>query len=281
MPFRTGGPAAPVFCAPPLSGISWLYAGLLRHIDRDHPVYGIQAEGPGGVSDLPGSVPAMAERYVDLMRSVHPRGPYHLVGWSFGGLVAHAMAVRLHELGEPAGTLCLVDTAADAAAAPHEPIDDQRVYRVLLTAAGLDDKRWASADLDFATVSALLRREEACSPGSPRTTSAGSSRCRVTTTDSRAPTGPRTTPATPPTSRRRGRPTPRPEPRTVAAPHRWRPDRRLRHRPPLPGDAAAARGRRRGPPPRPAEETPLTRTGPGALAELPGHPGGDPAAQRP
>ncbi|MEU7103947.1 amino acid adenylation domain-containing protein [Streptomyces sp. NPDC046215] len=159
VPFRTGGPAAPVFCAPPLSGISWLYAGLLRHIDRDHPVYGIQAEGPGGVSDLPGSVPAMAERYVDLMRSVHPRGPYHLVGWSFGGLVAHAMAVRLHELGEPAGTLCLVDTAADAAAAPHEPIDDQRVYRVLLTAAGLDDKRWASADLDFATVSALLRRE--------------------------------------------------------------------------------------------------------------------------
>ncbi|WP_234365834.1 amino acid adenylation domain-containing protein [Streptomyces albireticuli] len=159
VPFRTGGPAAPVFCAPPLSGISWLYAGLLRHIDRDHPVYGIQAEGPGGVSDLPGSVEAMAERYVDLMRSVRPRGPYHLVGWSFGGLVAYAMAVRLHELGEPAGSLCLVDTAADAAAAPEEPIDDQRVHRVLLTAAGLDDARWAATDLDFATVSALLRRE--------------------------------------------------------------------------------------------------------------------------
>ncbi|WP_179079381.1 amino acid adenylation domain-containing protein [Streptomyces rectiverticillatus] len=159
VPFRTGGPAAPVFCAPPLSGISWLYAGLLRHIDRDHPVYGIQAEGPGGLSDLPGSIEAMAERYVALMRSVRPSGPYHLVGWSFGGLVAHAMAVRLHELGEPAGSLCLVDTAADAAAAPEEPIDDQRVYRVLLTAAGLDDVRWAATGLDFATVSALLRRE--------------------------------------------------------------------------------------------------------------------------
>ncbi|MEU1674722.1 amino acid adenylation domain-containing protein [Streptomyces roseifaciens] len=159
VPFRTGGPAAPVFCAPPLSGISWLYAGLLRHIDRDHPVYGIQAEGPGGVSDLPGSVEAMAERYVDLMRSVRPRGPYHLVGWSFGGLVAYAMAVRLHELGEPAGSLCLVDTAADAAAAPEDPINDQRIHRVLLTAAGLDDARWAATGLDFATLSALLRRE--------------------------------------------------------------------------------------------------------------------------
>ncbi|MFE0043042.1 amino acid adenylation domain-containing protein [Streptomyces albireticuli] len=159
VPFRPGGTAAPVFCAPPLSGISWLYAGLLRHIDRDHPVYGIQAEGPGGLSDPPGSVEAMAERYVDLMRSVRPRGPYHLVGWSFGGLVAYAMAVRLHELGEPAGSLCLVDTAADAAAAPEEPIDDQRIYRVLLTAAGLDDARWAATGLDFATLSALLRRE--------------------------------------------------------------------------------------------------------------------------
>ncbi|WP_167538389.1 amino acid adenylation domain-containing protein [Streptomyces albofaciens] len=159
VPFRAGGPAAPVFCVHPLSGISWLYAGLLRHIDREHPVYGIQSEGPGGLSDLPGTVEAMAERYVGLLRSVRPRGPYHLVGWSFGGLVAHAMAVRLHELGEPAGALFLVDAVAGAAIGPREPIDDQRVFRVLLTAAGLDDERCAAAGLDFAAVSSLLRRE--------------------------------------------------------------------------------------------------------------------------
>ncbi|MEU9482464.1 amino acid adenylation domain-containing protein [Streptomyces decoyicus] len=159
VPFRTGGPAAPVFCVHPLSGISWVYSGLLRHIDRDHPVYGIQAEGPGGVADLPDTVEAMAERYLGRLRSVRPRGPYHLVGWSFGGLVAHAMAVRLHELGEPAGSLFLVDTVADTEAGPAQPIDDQRIFRVLLTAAGLDGERFASADLDFATVSALLHQE--------------------------------------------------------------------------------------------------------------------------
>ncbi|MFE4944770.1 amino acid adenylation domain-containing protein [Streptomyces sp. NPDC056641] len=159
VPFRTGGAAAPVFCVHPLSGISWLYSGLLRHIDRDHPVYGIQAEGPGGVAELPGSVEAMAERYVGLLRTVRPSGPYHLVGWSFGGLVAHAMAVRLHELGEPAGALFLVDTVAGDAAGPEQPIDDQRVFRVLLTAAGLDDERFATTDLDYDTVATLLRRE--------------------------------------------------------------------------------------------------------------------------
>ncbi|MFH8409943.1 amino acid adenylation domain-containing protein [Streptomyces sp. NPDC018019] len=159
VPFRASGTAAPVFCVHSLSGISWLYSGLLRHIDRDHPVYGIQAEGPGGLGDLPGTVEAMAERYVALLRSVRPSGPYHLVGWSFGGLVAHAMAVRLHELGEPAGALFLVDAIAATAAGPEEPIDDRRVFQVLLTAAGLDDDRCAAAGLDFATVSLLLRRE--------------------------------------------------------------------------------------------------------------------------
>ncbi|GAA2265369.1 hypothetical protein GCM10010145_42900 [Streptomyces ruber] len=159
VPFRTGGTAAPVFCVHPLSGISWLYSGLLRHIDRDHPVYGIQAEGPGGVTDLPGSVEETAERYLELLRSVRPGGPYHLVGWSFGGLVAHAMAVRLRELGEPAGALFLVDTVAGTAAGPGRPVDDRRVLRVLLTAAGLDDRRFTDADLDFGTVSALLHRE--------------------------------------------------------------------------------------------------------------------------
>ncbi|MEU0280564.1 amino acid adenylation domain-containing protein [Streptomyces sp. NPDC006195] len=159
VPFRTGGTAAPVFCVHPLSGISWLYSGLLRHIDRDHPVYGIQAEGPGGVADLPDSIEEMAERYVGLLRAVRPSGPYHLVGWSFGGLVAHAMAVRLHERGEPAGALFLVDTVAGDAAGPEQPIDDQRVFRVLLTAAGLDDEHFAATDLDFGTVASLLRRE--------------------------------------------------------------------------------------------------------------------------
>ncbi|MFJ1997995.1 thioesterase domain-containing protein [Streptomyces asiaticus] len=102
--------------------MSWSYAGLLRHIGRHHPAHGIQAEGAGGVADLPGTIEEMAERYLRLLRTVRPSGPYHLVGWSFGGLVAHAMAVRLRELGEPEGTLFLVDAVAATGAGPAEPI---------------------------------------------------------------------------------------------------------------------------------------------------------------
>ncbi|MYU13034.1 AMP-binding protein, partial [Streptomyces sp. SID8361] len=159
VPFRATGAAAPVFCVHPLTGMSWSYTGLLRHIGRRHPVHGIQAEGAGGVADLPGTIEEMAERYLRLLRTVRPSGPYHLVGWSFGGLVAHAMAVRLRELGEPEGTLFLVDAVAATGAGPAEPIDEHRVHRMLLTAAGCEDDRLAPQTLDFATVSALLRRE--------------------------------------------------------------------------------------------------------------------------
>ncbi|CAM5609729.1 hypothetical protein SANTM175S_04381 [Streptomyces antimycoticus] len=155
------------------------------------------------MADLPGTVEEMAERYLRLLRTVRPSGLYHLVGWSFGGLVAHAMAVRLRELGEPEGTLFLVDAVAATGAGPAEPIDERHVHRMLLTAAGCDGGSLTPQTLDFATVSALLRRE-------------GSLFARLTEDDiarvvavSRhndpppacAPTAPRATRAPPPTSR--------------------------------------------------------------------------------
>jgi thioesterase domain-containing protein len=40
---------------------------------------------------------------------VQRRGPYTLLGWSFGGLVAHAMATQLQEMGEQVGLLAILD----------------------------------------------------------------------------------------------------------------------------------------------------------------------------
>ena len=169
--YRATGEAAPVFCVHPLSGIGWLYAGLLHHIDRAHPLYALRGEGPGGIGELPSSVEEMAERYVDELRSVRPHGPYHLVGWSFGGLVAHAMAARLRELGVEPGLVCVVDTlppTGDDCADGEEPgedtehtehIDEERIHRILVTAAGHDERRFPPGAPDFATVTALLRTE--------------------------------------------------------------------------------------------------------------------------
>jgi thioesterase domain-containing protein len=51
----------------------------------------------------------MADDYVARIRSVQPSGPYQLIGWSFGGVVAHAMATRLQHDGERVSLLAMLD----------------------------------------------------------------------------------------------------------------------------------------------------------------------------
>jgi amino acid adenylation domain-containing protein len=116
---RSRGTGAPLFLVHPGSGLSWCYRRLLEHLDADRPVYAFQAaEGPG----LPGSVEDMADDYVRRMEEVQPEGPYHLLGWSLGGRIAHAMATRLRRSGRRVGLLALLDSYATADAADDEEL---------------------------------------------------------------------------------------------------------------------------------------------------------------
>jgi pimeloyl-ACP methyl ester carboxylesterase len=60
--------------------------------------------------ELPGSLPDMASDYVEQIRTVQATGPYYLLGWSFGGVVAQEMAVQLREAGHQVARLILVDS---------------------------------------------------------------------------------------------------------------------------------------------------------------------------
>ncbi|WP_412076455.1 alpha/beta fold hydrolase [Streptomyces xanthophaeus] len=100
MPLRKAGSRAPLFCVHPVSGLGWSYAGLLREVAAEHPVHVLQARGMDSGEQLPQTLEEMAAEYVAHVRAVQPSGPYHLLGWSFGGAVAHAMAVQLQLAGE-------------------------------------------------------------------------------------------------------------------------------------------------------------------------------------
>ncbi len=108
LPLRPQGSGRPVFCIHPGSGLGWSYAGLLQYLDRDTPVYALQARGLTG-GELAQSVEEMAEDYLEQIRRVQPEGPYHLLGWSFGGVVAHAVSALLEERGEQVARLALLD----------------------------------------------------------------------------------------------------------------------------------------------------------------------------
>ena len=86
LPIRTSGSRPPIFCMHPGAGVSWTYLSMGRHAPEDIPLYGVQARGLQPAENLADSVSEMAADYIEQMRKVQPSGPYHLLGWSFGGI---------------------------------------------------------------------------------------------------------------------------------------------------------------------------------------------------
>jgi enterobactin synthetase component F len=129
LPLRTLGAKPPLFCVHPAVGLSWCYSALVGVLDADRPVYGLQARGIGDHDErLPGSVEATAADFLDQIRRVQPAGPYHLLGWSYGGLVAHAMATQLRHAGERVGVLALLDAYPLYQALPDDGPDAREVF---------------------------------------------------------------------------------------------------------------------------------------------------------
>lgn len=87
-----------------------IYRPLARHLGMDQPVYALQARGLDGQSEPFTRVAEMAEHYIKEMRSLQPGGPYHLLGASFGGLVAFEMAQQLLAQGQQVALLAMLNT---------------------------------------------------------------------------------------------------------------------------------------------------------------------------
>jgi thioesterase domain-containing protein len=107
---RDGGPRPPLFCIHGAGGQVVTFAGLAQHLRPDRPFYGIQARGIDGRKRPFSRVQDMATAYLDEIRKVQPRGPYHLVGYCGGGTIAFEMAGMLRHGGEEVGLVALMDT---------------------------------------------------------------------------------------------------------------------------------------------------------------------------
>ncbi len=104
------GAKPPFFCVHGVGGNVVGFRDLGRHLAPTHPFYGLQARGLDGRQPHLTTIEAMASHYLSEIRTVQPRGPYFLGGFSFGGLVAYEMVQQLHAGGEEVGLLAFFDT---------------------------------------------------------------------------------------------------------------------------------------------------------------------------
>ena len=163
LPFRSQGHRSPLFCIHPGGGISWSYCGLIKHLGPDHPIYGVQARSLARPEPRPTSVEQMAADYADQMHMIHPAGPYCLLGWSFGGIVAHAVATELQQRGKQVALLAVLDTYPARGRLSHEDVpelDERDMLIGMLDALGYDVKSLKGKPLTFAQAVEIFRRSQ-------------------------------------------------------------------------------------------------------------------------
>jgi phthiocerol/phenolphthiocerol synthesis type-I polyketide synthase D len=108
-PAPPGTRRPPLFTFHPAGGPTSVYRPLTQLLPAEQAVYGLER-----VDEL-STVEDKAAHYLGLIRAIQPEGPYHLLGWSFGGCLAYELARQLTEAGQDIGFLGLIDTILPAA----------------------------------------------------------------------------------------------------------------------------------------------------------------------
>ncbi|MGH4032637.1 amino acid adenylation domain-containing protein [Actinomycetota bacterium Odt1-20B] len=156
LPLRPHGERPAVFCVHPAGGLGWCYAGIIKHLGQGTPVYALQARGlDGDPAGLPASFEEMADDYIEQIRAVQPHGPYHLLGYSSGGIAAHVIASRLERAGEQVGLLAILDTYPGQTLAE---LGEQEILADLLRWVGYDRRYLGKKPLKHAKVIEILRK---------------------------------------------------------------------------------------------------------------------------
>ena len=101
-----GGFGDPIFCIHPGGGLVLPFRPLAEKLALPNPIVGLRLPSP-----LPEekSLADLAIRYLAEIREVQPHGPYRLLGYSFGGMMAQTIAALLQADGEDVEFLGILD----------------------------------------------------------------------------------------------------------------------------------------------------------------------------
>ena len=158
LPIRPRGSLPPLFCIHGGLGLSLPYLGLAEYIDDRRPILGLQSPELSRTAGPAASIEEQAESYLERIRALQPEGPYHLLGWSYGGLLAHELAVRLQDGGQRVDYLAVLDAFPYNHGLDGPPPDRRQLLTEILEYLGLQQLLGdGSAELDTTSVAEALR----------------------------------------------------------------------------------------------------------------------------
>ncbi|MGE6630695.1 amino acid adenylation domain-containing protein [Bacillus sp. NPDC077027] len=159
LPLRANGEEYPLFCVHPAGGLSWCYAGLLNSLEKDIPLYGLQARGIARKDVFPQTLDDMAADYIKYIQTIQPKGPYHLLGWSLGGNVVQAMATQLQQQGEEISLVAMLDSYPNHFLPIKEAPDEEEALIALLALGGYDPETLTGEPLTMKSAVDNLKKD--------------------------------------------------------------------------------------------------------------------------
>ncbi len=107
---QSKGSKPPLFLVHGVGGTVVGLGLLSKHLGQDQPVYAVQSPSLREADSLPTTVEEMATRYIKEILAVRPSGPFLLLGYSLGGLIAFEIAQQFRAMGCCVGMLGMLDT---------------------------------------------------------------------------------------------------------------------------------------------------------------------------
>lgn len=110
IPIKSTGSKPPIYIVHGAGLHVMLFNVLGNFMDKEQPVFALQAKGLNGESEPLDRMEDIAAHYVSEILKHNPCGPYAVAGYSFGGLIAFEMAKQLQAQGKEIALLGLFDT---------------------------------------------------------------------------------------------------------------------------------------------------------------------------
>jgi len=110
VPIQPKGMRPPLYVISGLGGNVIKFHSLAFHLGNEQPMFGLLPRGLDGKEPFLTRIEDMAQHYVDVIRLAQLEGPYNLIGYSFGGIVAFEVARQLASKGILPSLVGMLDT---------------------------------------------------------------------------------------------------------------------------------------------------------------------------
>ena len=112
VPLQTQGNRPPYFLIPGSGGTALQFHQLAQSLNKNQPLYGLQALELTVDGIRLDRVETMAHYYLQAIQTIQPQGPYYLGGHSLGGKIAFEIARQLLQKGQTINQVIIFDATA-------------------------------------------------------------------------------------------------------------------------------------------------------------------------